>query len=223
MDYYFHSCDSFSNLNSFVFYSFTSKSVVKKFKNSTIEDGKVQYFKSRRDLDLRKFLDIVEREIIFLSVTNEYIVTDYLELVKEYIINRKINVIFLILNPDSRHVDEMSRYFSIDEISLRQKIETVKRELIALRSKLQQNYQNLFHIQTYDYILKYSLIIIDHNDDGNNKFTSIKIEQYLFDNHVNSRPNRIVFLKNNVSYYGDYFEKYLELKREGNIRDIELI
>ena len=79
------------------------------------------------------------------------------------------------------------------------------------------------HIQTYDSILKYSLIIIDHDDNGNNKFSSIKIEQYLFDNHVNSRPNRIVFLKDNVSYYSDYYQEYLKVIRDGRAKDIELI
>ena len=122
------------------FHNLSSKAVLKKFKNSIIEDGKIQFFKSRRDLDLRKFLDIAEKEIIFVSVTNEFIVTDYLELVKEYIMNRKINVIFLILYPNSQHLSEMSRYFSIDENSLRQKIETAKRDLLNFRSSLKQNY-----------------------------------------------------------------------------------
>ncbi|MGZ5511567.1 MAG: hypothetical protein ACXWFC_14005 [Nitrososphaeraceae archaeon] len=130
----------------------SSKSVVKKFKNSGIEDGKIQYFKSRRDLDLRKFLGIAEKEIIFLSVTNEFIVTDYLELIKEYLINKEINVIFLILYPYSRHLNEMSKYFSIDEISLREKIEKTTRDLLNFRSSLKQNYRHLLHIQTYDSI-----------------------------------------------------------------------
>lgn len=157
--------------------------------------------------------------MIFLSVTNEFIVIDYLELIKEFIVNRKINVIFLVLNPNSRYINEMSRYFSLSENNLRKRIETTIQDLIMFKSRLKPEYQNLFHIQTYDFILKYSLIIIDHDDNGNNKFCSIKIEQYLFDNHINSRPNRIVFLKNNVSYYNDYFEKYLEIKRDANVRD----
>ena len=105
----------------------------------------------------------------------------------------------------------MRKYFSLTENNLRQRIDTTLKDLIIFKSTLKPDYQNLFNIQTYDFILKYSLIIIDH-DNSNNKFSSIKIEQYLFDNHINSRPNRIVFLKNYVSYYRDYFEKYLEIQ-----------
>ena len=83
----------------------SSKSVVKKFKNSVIIEGKIQEFNYRKKLDLEEYLDTAEREIIFVSITHELFTRDYIDLLGEYLFeNIKIKII--LLNPSSEYVKE---------------------------------------------------------------------------------------------------------------------
>ena len=99
------------------FKSLSSKSVVKQFKNSEIIDGKIQYFKSRNDLDLNEYLGIVEKEIIFLSLTSEFISKDVnlQKLIRYLITDKNISIRFLVLDPDSSIIDKICNFFGLDE------------------------------------------------------------------------------------------------------------
>ena len=195
----------------------SSKSVVKKFKNSKIIDGKIQYFKSRGDLDLNEYLGIAEKEIIFVSLTNEIISKDVniQDKIKYYIIDKNISIRFLVLDPNSSIVGKICKFFDLDEEAFKNTINNALSNLCTLKNDLPNN-KDLIQIETYDSDLKNSLIIIDHDAKGKNQFTSIKTESYIMGSDSGSRPSSIVFLNNNESYYTKCFKDYSNLGQINN-------
>ena len=196
----------------------SSKSVVYKFKKSIILDGKIQYFKSRHDLDLYEYLSRAEKDIIFVSLTNEIISKDVNlnNLIRYLIMDKNISIRFLVLDPNSSIVDKICSFFGLDEKEFKKTIIETLTNLSQLKKGLTNN-RELMQIETYNSDLQNSLIIIDHDTKWKNKFTSIKIEQYIMgSDNIGSRPSYIVFLKNNKSYYTKCFKDYSDLGKTKN-------
>ena len=190
---------------------FSSKSVVKKFKNSVIIEGKIQEFNYRKKLDLEKYLDTAEREIIFVSITHELFTRDYIDLLGEYLFeNIKIKII--LLNPSSEYVKEKSTLFIVEKEELRRGIHDTLKKLCDFKNNLTENKEN-FSVLTHNYNIPESMIIIDGNDEYTNKKSSIKTEKYENSSDYTSRRSQVVFLKDNGFNYTEIYNRYKLIRK----------
>ena len=190
---------------------FSSKSVVKKFKNSVIIEGKIQEFNYRKKLDLEEYLDTAEREIIFVSITHELFTRDYIDLLGEYLFeNIKIKII--LLNPSSEYVKEKSTLFIVEKEELRRGIHDTLKKLCDFKNNLTENKEN-FSVLTHNYNIPESMIIIDGNDEYTNKKSSIKTEKYENSSDYTSRRSQVVFLKDNGFNYNEIYNRYKLIRK----------
>ncbi len=177
----------------------SSKSVVHQFKNSVIEEGKIQKFSNRRKLDFEEYLNTAERKIIFVSITHELFTRDYIDLLGEYLFeNIKIKII--LLNPSSEYEKEKSTLFIVEKEELRRGIHDTLKKLCDFKNNLTENKEN-FSVLTHNYNIPESMIIIDGNDEYTNKKSSIKTEKYENSSDFTSRRSQVVFLKDNGFNY----------------------
>ena len=190
---------------------FSSKSVVKKFKNSVIIEGKIQEFNYRKKLDLEEYLDTAEREIIFVSITHELFTRDYIDLLGEYLFeNIKIKII--LLNPSSEYVKEKSTLFIVEKEELRRGIHDTLKKLCDFKNNLTENKEN-FSVLTHNYNIPESMIIIDGNDEYTNKKSSIKTKKYENSSDYTSRRSQVVFLKDNGFNYTGIYNRYKLIRK----------
>jgi len=189
----------------------SSKSVVQKFKNSTINRGKIQEFGYRQQLDLEEYLDTTKQEIIFVSITHEIFTRDYIHLLEKYLF-QNIKIKIMILNPSSEYVKEKSSLFVVEEEDLRNRIKNTLKKLCDFKNSLTHNKDNL-SILTHNYNIPESMIIIDGNDDYSNKKSSIQTEKYENDFHYESRRSQVVFYKDNDFIYYKIYEKYKVIRK----------
>jgi hypothetical protein len=189
----------------------SSKSVVKKFKNSAISEGKIQDFSYRKQIDLEEYLGTAEQEIIFISITHEIFTRDYIDIVEKYLFgNIKIKII--LLNPFSEYIKEKSTLFIIEEEELRKGIHDTLKKLCDFKNNLTHNKEN-FSVLTHNYNIPESMIIIDSNDEYTNKKSSIKTEKYENSSDYNSRRSQVVFLKDNGFNYTEIYNRYKLIRK----------
>lgn len=189
----------------------SSKSVVKRFKNSFIQQGKIQYFSYRKQLDLEGYLDYAKQEIIFISITNEILTSDYIQLIRKYLIEKNIKIKIILLNPDSPYIKDKSILFTLSEEDLKKRIKETITLLCNYKNSLSKNKENLL-ILTHNYNIPESIIIIDGNDDYSNNLSSVKTEKYEYGSDYNSRRSQIVFLKDSEFIYREVYGQYLLIR-----------
>ena len=192
----------------------TGKKVQKKLGRPCRIDNGVQYYLSRRDLSFEEVVNVAKVEIVFVSVTHEIVASDKDNVVREVIVNKNIRVRVMVLDPDSEQVSYKERIFGIGVFargdpnlsrSLQERIEDSLRSLRYLQRQLPDEKRDLLTIESYNFDIPTSLMIIDHGTDN----ACIKIEEHY--STENSRENKLVFHRDNPSYYNDYYHMYEEM------------
>lgn len=194
--------------------SLTGKKVRNRLgKPCRINNG-LQYYLSRLDLPFESIIKVAKQEIIFISVTHELVAPDKDNIVREAIMNKNIRVKVMVLDPDSEQVSHKERIFGIGSFargdpslsrSLQERIQGSLQSLRYLQRQLPEEKRGLLTIETYDFDIAVNLMIIDHGTDN----ACMKIEEHY--STENSRQNKLVFYRDNPSYYNYYYNMYEEM------------
>lgn len=187
-----------------------------------VTNYRVQYYLSRSDLDFEDIVGVAKKEIIFVSITHEIAAPDNSRIIRNAIVTNNVNVRVLILNPDSsehvkhssEHVKHQERVFGLGESprNLKSRTEEALQQLCTFKSQLPEDKRENLQIQTYNSNIAYSLMIIDHNSEN----ACLKIEEHPLYSTEASRANKVVFYKDNPSYYTDYFRTFENLSLDGD-------
>jgi len=179
----------------------------------------VQYYLERNDIHFGEFIGRAKKEIVFVSISHEYIQSNEQQIVSQAIVNEGVKVSVLVLDPTSEKVQFKERVFGIgnfgkDDLSrgLKSRIENSLHSLCRMKNELKEN-KNKLNIETYDDDISSSLIIIDHYyEDGKiSDNVCIKIEEHFLADSYQSRKNVIVFRKDNIDYYNRCYSIYENL------------
>lgn len=190
--------------------------VKKKFGNTCKIKCGVQYYLERNDILFEEFIRQAHKEIVFVSISHEYMQSYEKRIVSEAIRNRNIAVTVLVLEPTSNKVNIKERVFGIGNFGkgdlsrgLKERVENSLKSLRLMKNDLKENKEKL-KIETYDDDINSSLIIIDHYYE-NGKLSDnacIKIEEHYLADSYQSRKNVIVFRKDNQDYYDRCYSIY---------------
>jgi hypothetical protein len=176
-----------------------------------ISSNRVQFYLSRSYLPFEEVVGAARKEIIFLSISHEIVAQDKEHIIREAIVNRNIRIKVMILHPRSRYVHYQEHVFGIGVFSmgradldrtLERRITDSLQNLDNIKARLPEEKRNNLTIETYDYDLSTSLMIIDHGT----KNACIKIEEHY--STEGSRQNKLVFFEDNEEYYQTYYEQY---------------
>jgi hypothetical protein len=170
---------------------------IKKSNDSPIE-------KTRKDFPLYDFLQNAHQEIIFVVVTNEFVLRFKTDELKKVIFNG-VKITTIILNPNSDDVKHKEYLFKSND--LKENIEKQLKNLCKLKLEL-GNMGDKLVIKTYDSRIDYSYIVIDPYSEN----SRMNIEE-LNQIDPDKRKNEIAFKNgNNSSMYMQHWETIISLK-----------
>jgi hypothetical protein len=206
----------------------TGKRVKKRLGKPCRITNRIQIYLSRHDLDFVDIVGIAKKEIIFVSVTHEIAAKDKQDVIRDAILNNgDLIVRVFVLDPYSKYVSHKDHVFGTGmfaegdpdlEKPLKTRIEESLNQLQYFKNSLEEK-ANRFLIETYDADIPSSLMIIDHNV---NKNPCIKIEEHFERSKELSRQNKVVFHKDNPSYYEKCYNEYLKISQPRSAAPIQI-
>ena len=210
------------------FESLIGKKVQKRLGKPCRITNRIQIYLSRHDLEFADIVGIAKKEIIFVSVTHEMAAKDKQDVIRDAIINNvDLIVKVFVLDPHSKYVSHKEHVFGTGifaegdpdlEKPLKTRIEESFNQLKYFKNSLEEK-ANRFLIETYDVDIPASLMIIDHDV---NKKACIKIEEHFERSKELSRQNKVVFHKDNPSYYEKCYNEYLKISQPCSAAPIQI-
>lgn len=175
-----------------------------------ITNYRVQQYLRREDIPTKDVINLARKEILFVSVTHEYLAPDDEEIIYHTITSRNLTVKVFVLDPNA-DLSYQERVFGTKlEPIIRKSLE----DLDKLKSKLGRHGENLI-VETYhkpDF--NYSLILVDHvKENGkiiDNAF--MKVEEHPPESMPYSRPSQVIFRKDYPDGYDEYYSKFEDVR-----------
>jgi hypothetical protein len=167
-----------------------------------IDDKKIQYYESRDQVDFIQLLNLAKKEIRMSGLTFSLLTLNHSRLISQ-LTSQKIRLTFLILNPDSTHVEKQTSLYKASE-DLKYQIQKSLERLCELR----QYAPDFIDIKIYDELVGDSIIIIDK--------TVAKVEERIVNSDANSRRSKIAFKKDNKQFFKEAWDIFKKLENSSD-------
>jgi hypothetical protein len=169
-------------------------------------DKGIRYYKIRSHLpSFEEMTSMAKTAIKMSAITFTTLRYGHINGIKK-LLQQGISITFLLLDPQSGHVDTKSELFSESTDLKHQIIDSLE----SLR-QLQKDYPDKVIIKTYDEVAPRSIIIIDEE--------YIKVEDHPVGSDAESRPNHAAFRNSSPIFYNLYSLEYNQLEVKSEVYD----
>lgn len=173
------------------------------------KDG-IQTYKNRKTSPFEELLHEAKEEILFVSTSNEFVAKYHKTLIQE-LINKKIGVTVMVLDPASKEIESKESLFEITGIrDLSKVIIQSLKEMCFLKRKLREQEEKLI-IKTYDSNVKYSYIVVDPHSEN----AIMKIEELPGDN-PEIRKSYLAYQKDNQEFFQKHWKEINSIQNVEN-------